>query len=62
MAKAVELIETAKVEKLIFVRPAIEAGERLGFLPGDILDKVQPYLRPIYDTLYELLGMEQVIK
>lgn len=62
VAKAVENIETAKVDRLIFVRPAVEAGERLGFLPGDMIEKVQPYLRPIYDVLYELLGTEQVHK
>ncbi len=62
VAKAVELLESAKIDKLIFVRPAVEAGERLGFLPGDMIDKVQPYLRPIYDVLYELLGVEQVQK
>ncbi len=62
VAKAVESFENATVDRLIFVRPAVEAGERLGFLPGDMIEKVQPYLRPIYDSLYELLGIEQVQK
>lgn len=62
VAKAVESLENAKVDRLIFVRPAVEAGERLGFLPGDMVEKVQPYLRPIYDALYEFLGLEQVQK
>lgn len=62
VAKAVEAFETAKVERMVFVRPAVEAGEKLGFLPGDMVDKVLPYLRPIYDALYSLLGVESVEK
>lgn len=62
VAKAVEALESAKVERLIFVRPAVEAGEKLGFLPGDMVEKVLPYLRPIYDALYEMLGVETVEK
>lgn len=62
VAKGVEALESAKVQRLVFVRPAVEAGERLGFLPGDMIDKVLPYLRPIYDALYELLGVERVQK
>lgn len=62
VAKAVEALENAHVNRLIFVRPAVEAGERLGFLPGDMIEKVQPYLRPIYDALYDLLGNDQVQK
>ncbi len=62
VAKACEYLESAKVERLIFVRPAVEAGEKLGFLPGDMVEKVLPFLRPIYDALYELLGVETVDK
>jgi len=50
------------VQRLVLVRPAVEAGERLGFLPGDMMQKVDPYLRPIYDALYEFLGIERVGK
>ncbi len=60
VACAVEALETEQVRRLILVRPAVEAGERLGFLPGDLAQKVDPYLRPIYDALYEMLGFEQV--
>ena len=49
------------VKKIILVRPAVEAGERLGFLPGDLSQKVDPYLRPMYDALYEMLGFDQVM-
>jgi len=62
VAKAVEALEQAKTERLVFVRPAVEAGEKLGFLPGDMVDKVLPYLRPIYDALYDMLGVETVEK
>lgn len=62
VAKAVEAFETAKVERMVFVRPAVEAGEKLGFLPGDMVEKVLPYLRPIYDALYDLLGVQTVEK
>lgn len=61
-ACAVEALEQERVQRLVLVRPAVEAGERLGFLPGDIMQKVDPYLRPLYDSLYELLGFEKVTK
>lgn len=60
VARAVELLENDQVRRLILTRPAVEAGEKLGFLPGDLAQKVDPYLRPLYDALYELLGFEQV--
>jgi len=60
VACAVEALETQAVRRLILVRPAVEAGERLGFLPGDLAEKVNPYLRPIHDALYEMLGPEKV--
>jgi phosphate starvation-inducible PhoH-like protein len=60
VACAVEALEREKVSRLILVRPAVEAGERLGFLPGDMVQKVDPYLRPLYDALYEMLGFETV--
>ena len=50
------------MQRLILVRPAVEAGEKLGFLPGDLTQKVDPYLRPLYDALYEMLGVEKVAK
>jgi phosphate starvation-inducible PhoH-like protein len=50
------------VRRLVLVRPAVEAGERLGFLPGDLVQKVDPYLRPLYDALFEMLGFERVAK
>lgn len=59
---AVWALEKQSVRKIILVRPAIEAGERLGFLPGDLTQKIDPYLRPLYDNLYELLGVDQVSK
>jgi phosphate starvation-inducible PhoH-like protein len=62
VACAVEALETAKVRRLVLVRPAVEAGERLGFLPGDLVQKIDPYLRPIYDALYEMLGFDKVNK
>jgi phosphate starvation-inducible PhoH-like protein len=62
VACAVEALEADQVQRLVLVRPAVEAGERLGFLPGDMMQKVDPYLRPIYDALYEFLGMERVAK
>jgi phosphate starvation-inducible protein PhoH and related proteins len=61
-ACAVEALEQHRVQRLILVRPAVEAGERLGFLPGDIVQKVDPYLRPLYDALYEMMGVEKVLK
>lgn len=62
VACAVEALEADEVQRLVLVRPAVEAGERLGFLPGDMMQKVDPYLRPIYDALYEFLGIERVSK
>jgi len=59
MAVAVEALTSGLVSRLILTRPAVEAGERLGFLPGDIAAKVDPYLRPLYDALYEMLGPEE---
>ncbi len=61
-ACAVEALEREQVQRLVLVRPAVEAGERLGFLPGDIMQKVDPYLRPLYDSLYEMLGFDKVTK
>ncbi len=60
VAQAVQALESESVKRLILTRPAVEAGEKLGFLPGDLSQKVDPYLRPIYDVLYELLGIEKV--
>lgn len=62
VASAVEALEANRVQRLILVRPAVEAGEKLGFLPGDLSQKVDPYLRPLYDALYEMLGFEKVAK
>lgn len=62
VACAVDALEREKVSRLILVRPAVEAGERLGFLPGDMAQKVDPYLRPLYDALYEMLGFDRVAK
>ena len=59
---AITLLMEKKVERVILSRPAVEAGEKLGFLPGDMKDKVDPYLRPLYDALYELFGFEQIQK
>lgn len=58
MAKAVAQLRTHQVERIILTRPAVEAGEKLGFLPGDLQEKVDPYLRPLYDALFDLLGAE----
>ena len=55
-------MEQDVVRRLVLVRPAVEAGEKLGFLPGDLVQKVDPYLRPLYDALYEMLGFEKVSK
>lgn len=60
VACAVEALEKQTVQRIVLVRPAVEAGERLGFLPGDMAQKVDPYLRPLYDALYEMLGFERV--
>ena len=62
VACAVDALESSTVRRLVLVRPAVEAGERLGFLPGDMAQKIDPYLRPLYDALYEMLGFEQVAK
>jgi len=62
VACAVAALESDQVRRLCLVRPAVEAGERLGFLPGDMAQKVDPYLRPLYDALYEMLGFERVAK
>ncbi len=62
VACAIEALQTEKVRKIILVRPAVEAGEKLGFLPGDMAQKVDPYLRPLYDALYEMLGIDRVEK
>jgi len=60
VARAVEALESSNVKRIILVRPVVEAGEKLGFLPGDLSEKVDPYLRPIYDALYEFIGFEKV--
>jgi len=62
VASAVEALEGDRVRRLLLVRPAVEAGERLGFLPGDLAQKIDPYLRPLYDALFEMLGFERVGK
>jgi phosphate starvation-inducible PhoH-like protein len=62
VAKAVEALEKSQINRIVLVRPAVEAGEKLGFLPGDLAEKVDPYLRPVYDALYEMLGYEKVNK
>ena len=62
VAKAVSALQNGKVNKIILSRPAVEAGEKLGFLPGDLKEKVDPFLRPIYDALYSMLPFEQVEK
>ena len=60
VASAIDSLESEEVRRIVLVRPAVEAGERLGFLPGDMSQKVDPYLRPMYDALYDMLGPEQV--
>lgn len=60
VACAVEALEQDEVRRLVLVRPAVEAGEKLGFLPGDLSQKIDPYLRPMYDALFEMLGIEKV--
>jgi phosphate starvation-inducible PhoH-like protein len=62
VACAVDALERDSVKRLVLVRPAVEAGERLGFLPGDLAQKVDPYLRPLYDALYDLMGFDKVAK
>ena len=62
VSAAVNMLMEKKVEKVILSRPAVEAGERLGFLPGDLKEKVDPYLQPLYDALHDLFGYEKVQK
>ena len=62
VASAVDALNKEKVKRIVLVRPAVEAGERLGFLPGDLAQKVDPYLRPLYDALYDLAGYDNVTK
>ena len=62
VAAAVDAMEKHQVERIVLVRPAVEAGEKLGFLPGDLAQKVDPYLRPLYDALYDLMGFDRVTK
>ena len=62
VAAAIDALENEEVRRIVLVRPAVEAGERLGFLPGDVSQKVDPYLRPMYDALYEMMGAERVTK
>lgn len=62
VAAAVEALNQQQVRRILLVRPAVEAGEKLGFLPGDLAQKIDPYLRPLYDALYEMIGFEQVGK
>ncbi len=62
VACAVDALERSAVQRIVLTRPAVEAGERLGFLPGDLTQKVDPYLRPLYDALYDLMGFDRVTK
>ena len=62
VASAVDALERSAVQRIVLTRPAVEAGEKLGFLPGDMNQKVDPYLRPLYDALYDLMGFEKVVK
>ena len=62
VACAVDALERSAVQRIVLTRPAVEAGERLGFLPGDLTQKVDPYLRPLYDALYDLMGFDRVVK
>jgi phosphate starvation-inducible PhoH-like protein len=62
VASAVDAFERDQVSRIVLTRPAVEAGERLGFLPGDLAQKVDPYLRPLYDALYDLMGFDKVAK
>jgi phosphate starvation-inducible protein PhoH and related proteins len=62
MAKAVNALQTKQVSRIILTRPAVEAGERLGFLPGTLSEKIDPYLRPLYDALYDMLDPESIPK
>ncbi len=62
IASAIDALESESVRRIVLVRPAVEAGERLGFLPGDMSQKVDPYLRPMYDALYDMMGAERVTR
>jgi len=62
VACAVDALEREQVKRIVLTRPAVEAGERLGFLPGDLTQKVDPYLRPLYDALYDLMGFDKVTR
>jgi len=62
VACAVDALERSSVQRIVLTRPAVEAGEKLGFLPGDLTQKVDPYLRPLYDALYDLMGFDKVQK
>jgi phosphate starvation-inducible PhoH-like protein len=62
VAQAVAMLQAGKVDRIVLSRPAVEAGERLGFLPGDLKDKVDPYLRPLYDALHDMMPAEQVVR
>ncbi len=62
VAAAVDMLERNEIQRILLVRPAVEAGEKLGFLPGDLSQKIDPYLRPLYDALYEMIGFEKVAK
>ena len=62
VACAIDALEREHVQRIILTRPAVEAGERLGFLPGDLAQKVDPYLRPLYDALYDLMGFDKVMR
>ncbi|HSV78401.1 MAG TPA: PhoH family protein [Ramlibacter sp.] len=62
VACAVDALERSAVQRIVLTRPAVEAGEKLGFLPGDLSQKVDPYLRPLYDALYDLMGFDRVVK
>ena len=62
VACAIDALERSAVQRIVLTRPAVEAGERLGFLPGDLTQKIDPYLRPLYDALYDLMGIEKVAK
>ncbi len=62
VAQAVAMLQAGKVDRIVLSRPAVEAGERLGFLPGDLKEKIDPYLRPLYDALNDMMGADQVIR
>ena len=62
VASAIDSLDSEQVRRIVLVRPAVEAGERLGFLPGDLSQKVDPYLRPMYDALYDMIGAERVTR